>query len=488
VLAAALAGTFAVHLAAGYLANLAFAVAFIAAAAALDLGTRRAAAAGALVLAAGGLAHPLFFLLGAVILIVAAATGWRSDRAEAVRVTGAAVGAGAILVVGLLALLPGPSPLAVDTSKDGFLRRAGLTGELRSAYLDRFVHRWTRYVQWASLPLAVAGWGRADGFAGRLLRTWLVITVAGAAGSLATGLAPADRLITFGYAIPILAGFGLVRVWGWLGARRWVAALVVGGSVVAMLAGSWIAWGRQEPFMTALEVARATEANRWVAGAAPSTALVFPVNDDDPEVTFLATRAANVIRATMPPDRIRDVVIVVPAADAPVSPTRAALTRITQADAHAEVAARDGRSLHVLLAPFDRVDLAGATVPGGEWSRVADGVFLSPPPSRAAAAAVDPLEPSSPAGIAVATLLVLVTLGAAGFGWARAAGIDLVDALALAPAFGAGALILAAVLLDVLGVPLSSTGGALAASALGGAGGYLVWLILQRRVSPDPAP
>ena len=155
-LAGLLAGTFAVHLAAGYVANLITAAAFLAAGALLDDPRRRAAVLAALVLAGGGLAHPQFLLLCLAILLVAAALAWRSDRREAFRLAGAALGGGAVLGIGLLAVRPGAPPLEVDTSKDAFLRRAGLTSELRSAYLDRFVHRWTRYVQWVSVPLAAA--------------------------------------------------------------------------------------------------------------------------------------------------------------------------------------------------------------------------------------------------------------------------------------------------------------------------------------------
>jgi hypothetical protein len=61
VLAGILAGTFAVHLAAGYLANLAFAALFLAAAVTLGRAERRATVAAAVLLGASGLAHPLFF-------------------------------------------------------------------------------------------------------------------------------------------------------------------------------------------------------------------------------------------------------------------------------------------------------------------------------------------------------------------------------------------------------------------------------------------
>lgn len=487
ILAGALSGTFAVHLAAGYLANLGFAAAFLAAAAMLASGRRAGAVGAAAMLGAGGLAHPLFFLVGAGVLLLSAALAWRSERAEALRVGGAALGGGGIVGAGLLLLLIGPGPLEVDTSKDAFLRRAGLTGELRSAYLDRFVHRWTRYVQWASVPLAIAGLRPAVGFVGRFLRAWGLVTMVGVAVSLATGIAPADRFVTFGFVVPVLAALGVVRLWDALAPRRALAWALAGVLTLAMLAGAWIAWDRQEPFMNGLEVRRVTDAGPWLSDG-PDAALVLPVNDDDPAVTFLVTRAANVIRAAVPPDRIRDVVVVVPAPSDGTDAVRRALTRITLEDAARASADRGGR-LDVLLAPFDRVDLAEASAPGSSWRRVSTGVFLSTAEAETGAIPSSPLEPSSPAAIAAATLATLVLLGVVGFGWARAAGCDAPAGAALSPAVGAAAVTIAAITLERLGLPLDGSGpvGALA-SGLAGVSGYGVWLVLERRARTRPAP
>ena len=484
ILAGLLAGTFAVHLAAGYLANLAFAVVFLAAAGLLAegarSGSRRAGVAAALVLGAGGLAHPLFFLLGAGVLLLSAGLGRRVDPAGSIRIAGAVLGAGAVVGAGLLAMLAGPRPPTVDTSKDGFLRRAGLLGELRRAYLDRFVHRWTRYVQWLSVPLAVAGLATVRGFLGRFLGAWGLVTLLGVGVCLATGLAPADRLVTFGFVVPILAALGLVRLAEALGRRRALAAGAVSALTAAMLAGAGIAWHRQEPFLSQLEIERIAEASRWIAATPPGTALVFPVNQSDPAVTFLATRAANVLRAAVPRERIRDVVVVVPAPGGPADPVRRALSRITLADAEGATAERDGRRLDVLLAPFDRPDAADA---GPPWRRVSRGVFLAGDvPATPASAVEGRLRPSSPGGIAAATALAIGLLSLAGYGWARALLADRIAALALAPALGAAAITLVAVALERLGLALD--GGAasgVAVSALGGGGGYLLRLILQRR-------
>jgi hypothetical protein len=61
---------------------------------------------------------------------------------------------------------------------------------LRSAYLDRFVHRWTRYVEWVSVPLAAIGFTAPNGNAGRILRSWFVLTFVGVAFALVTGWLP----------------------------------------------------------------------------------------------------------------------------------------------------------------------------------------------------------------------------------------------------------------------------------------------------------
>lgn len=496
IVAGALAGTFAVHLAAGYLANLAFGALFVAAAAALAIATRRATAAAAALLGAAGLAHPLLFLFGLVILGLAAAQSLSSERGagrprldtEAGRIGLAAAGGAALLGAGLLALLAGPSPLAVDTSKDGFLRRAGLTGDLRHAYLDRFLRHWARYVQWASVPLAAAGLRPATGFAGRLLRAWGAVVLVGVATTLVTGWGPADRFVAFGYVIPILAALGLVRLWGTLAVRgRALAVVVTGALMVAMLAGAAITWRRQVPFISPLEVERATTAGLYAAAAPAGTPLVFAVDDADGTVTFLAGRAANVIRASLPPDRIRDAVVVVPSREGPADDgmdrVREALSRLSLRDA-LDAAERSRREpIEFLLAPFDRVDLSVTS----DLSRVAKGVFVSRPRPRPVKEPVDPLEPTSPGGIVVATLAVLALLGAAGYGWARAAGGDGVQGIALAPAFGAAGLIVGGIALERIGVPLTGWAGPAAISASVGAGGYVVAVRVKRHGSDDPA-
>jgi hypothetical protein len=476
-LAGLLAGTFAVHLAAGYVANLITAAAFLAAGALLDDPRRRAAVLAAIVLAGGGLAHPQFLLVCVAILLVAAAAALRSDRREAFRIAGTAVGGAAALGIGLLAVRPGAPPLEVDTSKDAFLRRAGLTAELRSAYLDRFVHRWTRYVQWVSVPLAAIGFTAPNGNAGRILRSWFVLTFVGVAFALVTGWLPADRFVTFGFAIPILAALGLVRLWRRLERRRALAVVVTAALTLSMLAGSAIAWNRQDPFLSEDEVRALAIANEAVSQLEPGTPLAFLVNETDDTVSFLATRAGNVIRAGVPPDRIRDVVVVVPSVGgAPASGERGALERLTARDLSA-AEARSGRKAEVIvLTPIDEVD------------QPTDALVVDPSRPVKDLYPVDPLEPSSAAGIAWASITTLALLWAAGYGWARIGLADAITAAAAAPAVGAAMLILVGTALDALGVALGTTVGALPVSVLAGGGGYLIRFVLERRAGSGAAP
>src|SRR5919198_4644054 len=194
-LAGLLAGTFAVHLAEGFYANLLFAALFIAAAGSIATGTRRGAIGGAALLGAGGLAHPLFFALGIVILGVTAVPTFLHRAkdtplldTEAGRIGIAMTGGGLLTAGGLAALLAGPGVLPTDTSQDAFLRRAGFTPLLRREYAGRLIRHLARYVLELQVPLAVAGFFQTGGVLRRVLTSWGGGVMGGA------GAAPATRL------------------------------------------------------------------------------------------------------------------------------------------------------------------------------------------------------------------------------------------------------------------------------------------------------
>lgn len=506
-LAGALGGTFAAHLAGGYFANLAFVAVFLAAGAALVRGRGRASAAGAAaLLGAGGLAHPLFLPLGAAILVLATLLGWRTGgqaRDEA-RMIGLAVGgAGVVAGAGLAAALLGPGPPAADTSKDAFLRRAGLEAALRGDYLNRLSRLWARFVLPVSVPLAGLGL-RAGAFPAarpsllrRLLLAWAAVTLAGVVASLATGLFPPVRFLSFAYALPLGVAMALPWVHARIRDRSGRPAGVVAAGVVAavlvaaMLAGAAYTWWRQNPFIHDAEVKRLGTAAR-VANATPAgTPLVFLVDDDDPELIFLATLAGNIVRASMPPDRVRDVYLYVgtPARYLAGRPTLVgdashdAMSRLYLED----VRAAGGEPLALVVAPFNRPGMAEARRMGVVVERgvvvLGEGPVVAP---ADVASLQDPLEPFSRWSVPVAAIALFALLTVVGLGWSRAAMGPGGGALALAPAFGAAALIVAGVAVDRLGLRLEGFAVPAAVSALAATGGYLASLHLQRGAGPEP--
>ena len=216
--------------------------------------------------------------------------------------------------------------------------------------------------------------------------------------------------MTFGFAIPILAALGLVRVWHRLERRRTLAVVVISALTLAMLAGSAIAWDRQEPFLSRRRGSGARRSRtRRLRNSSPAPPLAFLVNEPDDTVSFLATRAGNVIRAGVPPDRIRDVVVVVPPLDARNDErrTRRARTPHGTRPRRRRGSRRAGSAEAFVLTPFDEVD------------RPADALVVDPSVPRKDLFPIDPLEPSSAAGIALASIAGLLLLTVVGYGWAR---------------------------------------------------------------------
>jgi len=161
-LAGLFAGWYAANLANGYLASLAVAALFLAALAAVA--ARRPIPA-AILLAAAALCHAAFAVQGGVVLLTGVAWhAWANRRAGdrdpfARTALGALAGGAAVAGVGFLTLIAwGPDPITnADTSKDAFLRRAGLTERLHALYRDRLGSNWKRSLPFLSAPLAAMG-------------------------------------------------------------------------------------------------------------------------------------------------------------------------------------------------------------------------------------------------------------------------------------------------------------------------------------------
>ena len=303
-----------------------------------------------------------------------------------------------------------------------------------------------------------------------------------------TGWLPPDRLVTFGFAVPIAAALGLVWVRGRLLRARPALAtavvLVLGGW---MIVGPLLAWGRQAPFVSPAEAALAREASlRAWSFPLPDRPVVFIVDDADSTATFLGSRAANIVRAAADPAHAGDVFVFVGTATdyfegrATVrgDPQFDALSRLTLRRHPARAGAAGPRPRPLLPGRRRRV----ASRPGRARGR-ACGHRSRSRTSRWRLGSIDVLGfgPASGTWISVAAIAILALLCVAGLGYARAAFTDVVTAIATAPAFGAAAITLTAVTLDRLGLRLESIPVAVAASALGGLGGLAVFLVVQRQ-------
>lgn len=197
-------------------------------------------------------------------------------------------------------------------------------------------------------------------------------------------------------------------------------------------------------------------------------------------LTFLATRAANEIRAAMPPGRIRDAFVVVPPPAPGADEEREALSAMFNADV-ADAVARSGHDPLVfrltvfIRAPFPEPP-DGFPPPVGPGIRIAGDV---PEPAASTPAS---LAPTTLGRIVVGTIVVLAVLWLTGLGWVRAALPHDSRSLPMAPAIGLTALILAAIALERLGVPIDHTPGAIATVAMASVPGWL----LARRAAGEP--
>lgn len=492
LLAGLATGLFAAHLGGGYVANLAFTVPFFAAGTALAARTQRGTDAAAGLLGGAGLAHPQFFLVGVIVLSIAALwsflrepeRGWASDAG---RVTVAAAGGSAIVGAGLLSMLVGPAKLRADTSKDAFLRRTGLESLLADTYRERFQENIRRYASWALLPLAAAGIPRVHGFTRRFLVAWALLTIVGVPIGIWSGWFPPDRIITFGFALPALAALGIAWADRFLEARvpLWIAWPATAALIMLLAWPTLGAWARQQPFISPQDLASATEAGRIAATTPPGTPIVVIVNDIDDTAIFLATQAGNILRAAVPPERAGDVYIYVgePARYFAGEPT---FRGNAEYDALSSQLLDDIPAGDAAVFVLDQFDRVGGTDRDPHFVRWSSDVVSTVRDPRPLPPGDGELTAAAPWAIVGATLLVAALLWGLGYGWARWTFGGTVTAAAAAPGYGMAALAIVGLLAERLGVPLTGSWGPTLISLVAGGLGY--GLLIRKGVPPaEPA-
>ena len=168
-----------------------------------------------------------------------------------------------------------------------------------------------------------------------------MITGLGLGLGAATGWYPPDRVLMFAFCLPLLAAFGLVLLGEKLG--RWWLAWPVGIVLVALIVAPAVRdWRDTFPYMSSDEIAHMNLAARIAVDRSPvGTPLVYVADSPDTdEAMFLLTHTANVARATVPPDRVNDVLRVPRDAE---RPARRAADRTRRPSLRPRVGARRSR-------------------------------------------------------------------------------------------------------------------------------------------------
>ncbi|HXY71805.1 MAG TPA: hypothetical protein VEM41_04630, partial [Actinomycetota bacterium] len=358
VLVASFTGAYLSLLADGYVSTLAFGAAFVAAlacfGAALPDGTGAsgrhpapALVAGGGLVSAAGLSHPLLLALGAGVL----GTGLLAMVPGAIRQHRAGAGFGALAVVRILvASLAGVAAVAlgllsaggfegtpVETSRDAFLRAAGLGSLLRSSYLHKLRHDfpWYRVVTIVGLAATALGVARrtprhaADRWAlfwGAMLG-WIVVSAGGVFLLFAGTSAPGQRLLAFCLALPILGGIGLAWIWhgahaaddaagdaapGAHGARSapWRRVAVIAGGCL-FLGLAWGRWLGLRPQVSPEVLTQARDAGIALSRTPPGTPLAVVIDPRGEQPAELAIRYDAYLRDEVPPQDIPLVHVVV---------------------------------------------------------------------------------------------------------------------------------------------------------------------------------
>jgi hypothetical protein len=470
ILAVVLVGLYARFLIWTFVANLLFSLFFLTAVVVLVEKGRSGRWQAAVLLAAAGLAHPYFYLFGAVILVLAAVGERLRDRTATSDASASAIEAvvlgGAVAGVGVASTFLGPQ-LSLPLAPDAIMRESGLRSLLLESY--RVQTRALLQIQGASLLLQwVAAIGaRLRGFFGRFLGSWAAATLVVFPFTLIVPVFAGQRLVFFGFFLPLLAAVGLAKAVSRFTPRTGLLLMLLFAGVVAFETGSW--WWQATPFFTDQQLRQTSLAGRIVAATPLETPSVVVVYERDSGFV-LPAKALNAMRTSVPPDRIPDVFAYFGSVDDVVAARPGETSgplRTLQETAIAEISATDREPLILVLTAFNDDPTARERL-----EPVAPGVYAS----RALPARTVPgqPQPSTAGALAGSAILVEVVLLVAGIGWARAFGLVGVMAWGAAPAFALAGVTLIGMTLYTVGFPIN-TGVATGCVVLVAGGGLLGW-------------
>jgi hypothetical protein len=439
------------------------------------------------VLLAAGLAHWDFLFAMVDGVVVAAVVLWLRDS----RRHGVALGSVVRTVPGRGLLAAGVATLLTLALVLWVLRAPLVTIELAqdsTQWLHKFLRHLTLLVPAAGGVFAVAVMDaclpalRLERSPIRLasrrfLTSWGLLMAVGALAALVTLAAPPSRFLDLLLAFPagIAVGAAVASAGRKVGARlRWrvgtrvsaaVGAAVVAAAVAILAVPGLIRWYPYATWLRSDALAEAGAADRYLEALGDDRSAVFLLRYTPEFAQAVAAEERTIRIGLSPAHQERAYFFVGDPVDAmagrrtpPPDPWSDDVTRPYWAAARRALAGDAPVLVLRSLAP-DQFRLAG-TLGGRE---IAPGVMLlrgPAPPSALPLETVPSAVPALPAALGWG-LVLFCALALAGLGWARALlgrGASGGDLIGVAPAFGIGALILAAFVVDRVGLRLGSIG------------------------------
>jgi hypothetical protein len=459
-------------------------------------------------LVAAGLAHWLFLAVFVAVLGVAAALAWPSSRrAMAAGVpgwrteTGTIAGAAGIAAGAMLVLIAGVLRAPFDTiqaREDPSRFGQKLRSDLRRAYLP-----WT-------VPVAAFGAVRlgldereprspARRMALRLLVAWAGVAAAGVLYGIVTKGLPPHRFFELLLAVPVALSLAaaVLAAATWAGRRagRPLAWAVAAAGVVVIAIPGWSAWYRHNPgeWIQPTALRQAAAAAEYVRGLPAGTPVVFLVSPTGQAGVLSTALNERIIRAAMPPDVQADVYLFPGRAADLLAGRRTITGNPAQNDATLPywqalqpVLGRDPPVL--ILRSLARTEYDAAIASGATAPVPGVAILRGPPPATPLRLGPVPVAAPSLRSAVLWGAAVLALLFAIGGGWTAlllGRGASPAVAIALAPAAGVAAIMLAAVLPARAGVGLGGAAGVVLFVVVALAGWALAWW--DRRTSQRPA-
>ncbi len=443
----------------GYASNLlldVFAVAAIALAVRVGTGHKGAAAL-VLLLGAAAIAHWLFAIGLAALLVAYAAGVFVFERSRGPSSEGrtphparllVVVGLG--VVVGALALLASPElPHGVPSTKqDAAVKIAQRLPEMMLAI---------------TIPLAAAGAAimllsgkSASRRTAVPLAMWALAAPAGLLAWKVLDMTIPHRIVPFALGVPalIVLGAGATRLWTDARASRpggaaWGAAGAIASAVLVLAAASWLSmagadtWSDQRAGFTPAQLGQASTVAAYLERIPPGTRVVVPMRPG----IFRPLRA---LQVTLPVERFLS-----------VKTWRVDFFGDTREFRRRLASRYPPDTIAVHLAGYsDQAPLKGTAL--------GPGVTLLAGPKPPARLTVAPIEPSESSELIRLTAVSVVTALLIGLGWTLfMTGLPAFAAVCLSPAMGIAVLSIGGLVAGRLGFPLGRGGGVITALAIG---------------------